>query len=413
MKHFTFFLTAVLFAIGTNAQTAIEDSVNLGASYANSIFYQLDGGSKTSADNSNWDLALVANGFGTTIRINGSSGTELYAYPNGDTSVWTSVDTSGIGSWEQLNNSDANWNYGAFDAAAGSDPFDVGWGIYSVQTHFIIGHKIFIIKLSDGTYQKLWIKSLISGEYVLRHGSLDGVMDMTHSVAKADFSGKNFGYFSLQDHSTVDREPANTNWDFVVQRYRGDLGGGTYYPVTGVLTNEGVYATEARNVDVTMANHLDYDSDSLINTIGYDWKDFDMNAFVFVIEEDLSYFVTDVQGNIWHLLFTGFAGQSSGKVWFSKTLISATGINDVKKEINVAVYPNPSTDGNVSLVFNLEEEEAIARVYNMTGKLVANHTFQGQGFKQRNLNLHGLPAGTYLLRLQTAQHVTTNKIILK
>jgi hypothetical protein len=232
-------------------------------------------------------------------------------------------------------------------------------------------------------------------------------------ITKADFSTKNFAYFSLQNHSTIDREPITSDWDFVVQKYVGSLGVGQYYGVTGILTNSGVYAAEARGVDVNTAVYNDYSSDSLINTIGYDWKELDFTTFEYSIEDSLSYFISDIEGNIWQLVLTGFAGSSSGKVWFNKTLVSSTGIEDLETEINVAVYPNPSTDGNVSLVFNLEENEAIANVYDMAGKLVATQTFQEKGFKERNLRLNNPISGSYILRLTTEKMLITKKIVIR
>lgn len=411
MKHFTLLTAAVLFAFGSFAQTLVLDSVETGAGYANSVYYKLTDGSETIVSNTNWDLAFVTSGFGTTIRINGQAGTQLWQYPNGGIADWATVDTVGIGGWTRLYDSPEYWSLGAFDEASEGGQFDVGWGLYNVQTHVITGDKVFIIKLSNGEYQKLIIEDLTSGVFTFTHADLAGGMDMTHTLTKSDFEGKNFGYFSLQNHAEIDREPATADWDFVVQKYEGFYAPGVHYGVTGILTNEGVYAAEARGVEVSEAVYTDYESDSLINTIGWDWKEFDMGTFSYVIEDSLSYFISDVEGNIWQVEFTGFAGSSSGKVWFNKTLLSSVGINDVDAEFNVAVYPNPSTDGNVSLVFNLEENEAVANVYDMAGKLVSYHSFHGQGFKQRNLQLN-VPAGTYILHLSTENTITTKKIII-
>ena len=329
MKHFTIIMTAVLFALLSNAQTAEQDSVEMGAGYANEVFYKLNDGAKNAVDRANWDLAFDVSGFGTAIRINGAAGTELWQYPNGDTADWASVDTAGIGSWTQAYDSEETWFYGAFDIPSTSDWRDIGWGMYNDQNHQIIGNKLFIIKLSDGSYQKVWVESMISGAYTIRHASLDGVMDMTHTVTKANFAGKNLGYFSLQNHTEVDREPLATDWDFVVTRYVADYNG-PMSTVGGVLLNSGVYAAEARGLPANEVNHFDYTSDSLINTIGWDWKDINYQNFQWELEDSLSYFISDVEGNIWQVEFTGFAGTSSGKVWFNKTLISATVINDVE-----------------------------------------------------------------------------------
>jgi hypothetical protein len=412
MKHFTLSTLGLILSLPLFAQT-VQDSVEMGAGYTNSVFYKLSSGAETVVSNANWDIALETSSYGICIRINGQADTELWEYPNGDTTAWASIDTAGLETWVPLYDSDTEWFYGAFETAAGNDPFDLGWGQYNPMTHHIIGTRLFVIKLSNGEYQKIWIKSLIGGVYNIRHGSLDGTMDLTHMITKADFSTKNFAYFSLQNHSTIDREPSTSDWDFVVQKYVGSLGVGQYYGVTGILTNSGVYAAEARGVDVNTAVYNDYSSDSLINTIGYDWKELDFTTFEYSIEDSLSYFISDIEGNIWQLVLTGFAGSSSGKVWFNKTLVSSTGIEDLETEINVAVYPNPSTDGNVSLVFNLEENEAIANVYDMAGKLVATQTFQEKGFKERNLRLNNPISGSYILRLTTEKMLITKKIVIR
>ena len=414
MKTFSTILISLFSVNMLLAQDFVQDSVSMGSAYTNSVFYKLDDGNESVVSNTDWDLAFDVSGFGTAIRINGQAGVNLWVYPDGDTADWASLDTTGMATnWQQLNNSDTIWDYGAFDAAAGSNMFDVGWGLYNLQTHHIIGTRLFVLQLKNGTFQKVWIKSMIGGVFEFRHANLDGSMDMTHTLNKADFTDKNFGYFSLENHSSLDREPARDDWDLVFQKYMGDLGGGNYYGVTGVLTNAGVYAAEARGVAVETADYSDFESDSLINTIGYDWKDFDMQLFEFVLEEELSYFVSDRAGNIWHIAFTGFDGSSTGNVNFSKKLVSAVSVEEQPQQLNAAVYPNPSENGLVNMVFNLEEEEAIAQVFDMSGRMLQEQIFQGRGFKERTWNLQELTAGSYFLRITTDKTITSKQIILK
>lgn len=417
MKNITLLTAATLFACDIFAQNAVQDSVEMGAMYANEIYYTLDDGSEETAPLDNWDIAFqTGGGFSSAIRINGQAGTELYVYP-GDTADWAALDTTGIASWEQLYDSEEEWSRGAFDNAADpNDQFDLGWGYYLLNGgHITVGHRLFVIQLSDDSYQKIWIKSLIGGVYTFQHASLDNAMDMTHTIDKADFDGKKFGYFSLQTHSELDREPMASDWDMVFTQYVAEFGTSGKQTVTGVLLNDSVYAAEARGVAITQASYTDYESDSLINTVGYDWKDLDYSGFPpsWVLEDDLSYFIYDRIGNIWHVAFTGFAGQSSGKVWFSKTLVSSVGIAETASEINIGIFPNPVADGNINLVFNLEEDEAVAQVFDMTGKLISSQVFQGQGFKERNLQLENAYPGTYILRLATETTLTTKKLIIR
>ena len=89
----------VLLLVIQNSYSQINDSVYLLPSYTNQSFYNLDNGEIANVDNNNWDLAFSASGGGASIRINGQSGVVLYNYPNGDTSSWASLDTSGINNW--------------------------------------------------------------------------------------------------------------------------------------------------------------------------------------------------------------------------------------------------------------------------------------------------------------------------
>ena len=128
MKHITLsLLMTVLFAGYSVAQVTL-DSVSTMLGNTNSVFYKLTDGSKTSVSNSGWGLAFDVSQFGASIRSNGQAGVEVYAYPNGDTTTWASADTTGISGWDKLYNSDAHWFAGALEMAAGTDPFDVGWG---------------------------------------------------------------------------------------------------------------------------------------------------------------------------------------------------------------------------------------------------------------------------------------------
>jgi hypothetical protein len=413
MKHFTLSLAIIFLSAGQLMAQVASDSVSTMPGNTSSVFYKLSDGSQTSVSNSDWHLAFDVSQFGASIRANIQTGMDVYLY-SGDTSTWSAVlDTAGINSWDKLYNSDAYWFAGAFEMAAGMDPFDVGWGMYNPSTHVITGNRIYVIKLPNGELRKLWFQNLLSGVYNFRIGDISGSMDMTYSVTKADFAGKNFGYFSFTNGSSLDREPMQGEWDLLFQKYMGDLGPGGYYGVTGVLSNAGVYVSEASGVDVNNAFYTDYTSDSLINTIGYDWKEFDMSTFQYTIADDLCYFVQDRESNIWKLLMTGYGGSATGQINFSKELISAVSIEENINLLNVAVYPNPSIGGDISLVFNLESDQALVQIFDLSGRIIGEQSFQGRGFKQRRLNLDAANAGTYILRLVSGKSSITKKIIIQ
>ncbi len=84
------------------------------------------------------------------------------------------IDTSGITGWPQMYNSMASWEEGAFGANALGHP-DYGWGVYNMISHGLTGDSIFVIKLSDDSYKRLWIVDrTATAVYTIRIADLDG-----------------------------------------------------------------------------------------------------------------------------------------------------------------------------------------------------------------------------------------------
>ena len=113
MKKITLMIASALTAFGLNAQVA--DTVSTGPGYANDVYYSLENNEVHTVERENWDIAFIASSsLGSGIMTNEGAGTDLYFYPNGDTSAWSSVDTSGIASWTKYYNHDSLWSIGAF-----------------------------------------------------------------------------------------------------------------------------------------------------------------------------------------------------------------------------------------------------------------------------------------------------------
>ena len=100
----------------------VRDSLSMGPSYANDIFYSFKNGEVSSVERNTWDIAFFTPRFSAGIIINEGVGVELYTYPNGDTSSWTNIDTSGMASWKLLNNDPNYWEEGAFNMNALGHP---------------------------------------------------------------------------------------------------------------------------------------------------------------------------------------------------------------------------------------------------------------------------------------------------
>jgi hypothetical protein len=411
MKNNLLYLFFCASSFITNAQ--IEDSIAMGVGYTNESYYSLTNGEQVNIDNTNWDIAFDLSGFGSSVRINEHTGTKVYAYPNGSKADWATVDTAGLSTWTNLNNSDKTWKIGAFDRTANPANFtDLGWANYNTTTHQIIGDSIHIIELSNGDFKKLMLESLISGVYSFKYADLNGSNEVSATVTKANYTDKKFAYYSLQTGTALDREPAKDDWDIVFTKYTGELSPGVYYGVTGVLSNDDVQVREASGINPNTAVWSNYTVDSIISVIGYDWKSFNMSTFSYDVESDLSYFIEDKAGALWQLVLTRFDGSATGKVVFTKELISNLGLEAQDAIHSFGVHPNPASDV-VSVLYNTSSKDAQVILRDMSGKIVYQESLYGTGFSEHKVDVHNLPKGYYLVSLVTKDGMRNTKLILQ
>lgn len=404
--------TTILISASTYAQVVL-DSIYMQAGYTNESYYSLADGEAANVDNTTWDLAFGTSSFGVDIRINNHTSTKLWVYPGATNAYWSSFSTSdtvGMNNWDSFYNGEEYWDQGALNMSA--DPanmFDVGWGIYNSTTHQIIGDSIHIIKLSNGDYKKLMIESMIGGVFSFKYADLDGSNEVTATITKSDFTGKNYGFYSLQNNTELDREPLSADWDIVFTKYITEYAPGVPYGVTGVLSNIDISVREALGVDPSTANYLDYTADDRINTIGWDWKRF--TGGVYVTKPDTSFFVEDQNMNLWQLIFTKFEGSSTGKIVFSKELKTAAELVEAGNISALHVYPNPASS-HATVAFHAYSDQVELNVYNAAGSLVASENLSAAGFVNYNLDLTSLNEGLYYIQLNSAGNQVTEKLII-
>ena len=393
-----------------------SDSVILNSSYTNQSFYNLNDGEIANIDNTNWDLAFSSSGYGSAIRINAQAGVELFVYPNGDINDWNSVDITNINNWSSIINSDTTWTIGAFNAT--SDPtnsLDLGWGVYSTITHHITGDSIHIIKLSNGDYKKLRMIKLSSGVYDFKYANIDGSNEVTTNVSKSNYTSKNFGYYSLTNEAELDREPDSDSWHILFTKYVSEIYPGTNYAVTGVLTNKDIEVAKAEGVDISNVNYNSYSFSSQINTIGYNWKSYNMSSFSYDIVDSLCFFIKDDFGSIWKLQLTGFEGSSSGKINFNVENILSASDNVLDKNV-FAIYPNPTKSKEIKIIYDLNYSTSSLNkfdFYDLNGKLVKSLKLANNGFFERDVNLYDLKSGIYFVSLITDEKSFQQKLIIQ
>lgn len=418
-RIFTLFLIAT--SIGIQAQTA--DSVSIGGGYPNRAFYTLGTASDVTILNNNWDIAVAVYSTQTaSIRINGGFGVQLFRAEAGDTTAWSTLDTAGLSSsanWLRCYDSDTSFEASAFEYPGVSFP-NYGWGIYNTITHDVLGVKLFVIKTVAGTFKKVWVKNqnAVANSITIRTANLDNSNDTTFTLGKTATS-KNYKYYNFTTGVLDDTEPANTSYDLMFARYETDLGGGMYYPVTGVLSNDGIKVTEARYILPVQALAVYYSTyyPSSVNMteIGNDWKAF---SGTWVIEDSLSYFVEDINGDIYQITFTGFVGSGAGKYLFNVTQAGWASVEDNGTSIaNFNVYPNPAADFiNVAYTIDNEFDVATLSILDLNGKLITTQKLgNNNGFNSTQIDLSALniSSGIYIANVQVGNASSTQKFIVR
>ena len=405
MKSIYTFLIMTL-ALSVKAQTVL-DTVSLGTGYSNQVWYSLENGIQTTVAKTDWTIAFDASGFGSSVLFNSTTGATLYQY-SGDTSNFSSLDTAGLASWTQPVNSDTNWSDGAF--SRNQSGFDLGWGTYSTITHVVTGDRLYVIEFSNGNFQKLWIKSLAGGTYTFRHATLNNSMDMTHSLSKSMYSGKNFAYFNLESHQALDPEPASTEWDLFFTQYITHLP--TPYLVSGILQNQSVKVAEVHSV-ADPDTYSDYQSasfDSVISTIGYDWKSYQGS---WSIADSLIYFIETEEGAVWRLVMKGFGGSADGNFIFAKEQLVSTSAAEGAATFSLQLFPNPAGDRFQIIYHNPLNESVSYSLVDLAGRVVRSGTQRAQGLSQLQVEVSGLKSGMYLFELTVGSTTQIQKVILQ
>lgn len=409
---------AILFSSNNFAQTL--DSVVMGNGYADDVFYSFENGEISKIARNNWDIAFYTPRFSAGIMINEGNGVKLFSYPNGDTSDWAAIDTSGMGSWTEMNNMPEYWEEGAFNRNASGHP-DYGWGVYNMVDHSVYGDSIFIIQLAPTVYKKLKITKKVSIEnlYYFSYADLDGNNEVDVEFDVKPYETKRFAYYSLMNNEGLDREPESNSWDILFTKYmdwtttlEGDT---TSYLVTGVTSNVDIASKNFYPVAPDFSDWFPTSFDSSKNSIGYDWKDIDMSTFQWTVTDSNYYFVQSYSGDVYKLGFTYWSGSFGGGVChFNKTLISLAAIEDNVTKEEFTIYPNPTTDYISLKTAELQSGMFTLRILDQTGQQIFTAEYSDweltQGIKLANLKM---ASGVYIVSLKGNDYAKSQKLIVR
>ena len=413
MKTTLHFLIAIFLSISFIHAQEITVNTSMGEGYSQQVYYKLSTQTETSFEANLWDIAMLrTSAYDFSLRVNGHIGISVFEASN-NPSDWATIDITDESSWTQLYNSDTQWNNGAFDQGSAT----YGWGEYNSVTHHVEGTVIFVLKYSDGTYRK-FINEDFYGGYTFKYSTWDGsewTADQTATVANSNNPNNVYNYYSLQNDTEVVAEPVPADWDLKFTKYYTELAPNTMYLVTGVLHNELVEVAENDEpTGMPASPSLTYSTD--INTIGYDWKSFTNGAFS--VDSEKAFYIKYEDGTVYRLYFTAFTGSSSGDLSFNfENVTSSLGIEDVAEGISFGIYPNPSTDKKINLVYDVSELSADKNeliIFTLSGQQVYKSNLRSdQGFYSRNIDLSFLSTGVYILKFRSGNYTINKKLILR
>lgn len=416
----------IIFTLGLISFTvcgqAVNDSVSMNALYANQVFYSLDNGEVANISNNDWELGFSAAGngaAGSAIILNEATAT-LWAYPS-DTADWNSFDTTGHLSWEQLLNTDTSWTNGAFNVHRGAaGALDLGWGVLNpLNNYWTFGDSLYLAKLSDNSYRKIWVVSLKTGVWEYKYANVDGTNEQSFTIDKSSYSNRNFVYHSMLNDQIIDREPDNTTWDIMFAKHTDYISyAGQYVSVTSVFNNKNVWTAKAHETDsATAATSVTPQTtfNQNITNIGREWKKYSSSTG-WAVYDSIAYFAFDNDStNFYRIVFTGFGGMSTGKAYFNTEMLQTVSVvNYDKPAIKFSIYPNPATDNVTLLMDYFEGADLEISIVDLSGKLVYNQREQLlNGVNQKTINISQFKGGIYLLNLKTDQLNTTQKLIVR
>lgn len=407
----------VLFILMNNSfAQPVSETVSMQAQYQQQVFYNLENGIIKSESVSNWDIAFAVSGngaAGSAILLNETNAT-LWAYP-GDTSEWSSFDTTNYLTWERLLNTDTSWTNGAFNVYRGANgTFDMGWGVLNPQNNYwTFGDSLYLIKLADNSFKKLWIVSLKTGTWEFKYANVDGSNEQTITFNKNNYPNRNFVYFSIINNQLIDREPDNTTWEITFVKHTDYISyANQYVSVTSVFSNINVWSAKGHYPDFTTANTATSPQTAFtknINNIGREWKKYS-SANGWEVYDTIAYFVHNYDSTkLFRIVFTGFGGMANGDTYFDIEEIISTTITENLTNISFDFYPNPAKE-NINILITNDIENTQLNLIDINGKTVKSTLLR---YNTNQLYVGDIPKGIYFIQLITQHQTLTKKLIIQ
>lgn len=311
MKYTLFLVLFVLFAASCkkgelpvpkhDSGSVITTAVNMESNYKYQIYFDLKTNTVVGQNlKSAWDLGFEAAPEGNHIILNGSKA--MYAFDTEETDFNSVTDTLGFmagRSWDEPSGNLDSTAVGEWEGTNHVYIIDRGYNENGIHQGF----------------RKIVFESVDQDSYHVKFAALNGT-GLTNLTFDKD-NAYNFAFLSFTTSGTVMIEPPKADWDLVFTQYvhvfyEPEL---TTYLVTGCLLNHSgtrsVYDGVSLFSDISFNDIPNYSFTSAVNTIGYEWKEFDGTNYI--VHSEKNYIIEDREGLHYKLHFIDFYNNSGVK----------------------------------------------------------------------------------------------------
>ena len=131
----------------------------------------------------------------------------------------------------------------------------------------------------------------------------------------------------------------------------------------------------------------------------------------------MAYYIKYNENTVYRLVFSAFEGSSTGNLSFNFEDVSdLLGLEEISEGITFGIYPNPSTDKIINVIYDLKNTESSENnidIYDLQGGLVfSNLLDSNSGFFNKMLDLSALQSGLYIINLKSGNNTVSKKLIL-
>lgn len=271
----------------------ITNTVNMGSNYKWQVYFNLKNNTIVGENlKTSWDLGFETSSDGYQIILNSSKA--MYAAKTNQTDFALVTDTTGFNTNKKFDSPTGNMTKTAIG----------DWRLTPNQVYLI--DRGYNELGSHQGFRKIVFQSVDDYSYTVKFSQLNGSGETTLQIPKDN--NYNFTFLSFTASLTVLVEPPKTDWDIVFTQYLEELS--TPYLVAGCLLNR--YKTIAKADSITPFNSITYDFaqiqvlSSNINTIGYDWKEYNFTTSSYLVFPDKNYIIQDQNGFYYKLHFIDF-----------------------------------------------------------------------------------------------------------